>query len=520
MRRGLYCCADQPSAPLPFNPDPTYPIPVGANRADTLNAFAPDIQIARVRNWTVGFARSVSKDMAVEIRYVGNKGDNQWQRLNYNCSGSTTVTGACTGIRGETLVANGFMNEFKLAMANLQANNASGLANRAGSFAYFGSGTGTSPLPIYLAYLNGSGDYGNPAAYTSASTTWANATIAGRLAAPNPNPGSAAGDLDGNVTRSAQAQRLGYPLNFFALNPAMRDVNVTDSGAFSKYNALQFELRRRLSGGLSANVNYQYAFAYSSSFDGFSFGRAWTQSANVATRSRCSGTGRCRRPEPAVRPRHPPVLDAIVGGWSVNGVGRLQTSSRTSATCTVRMSKSEFRTTSNTSSRTSTGIDSLMLPDDDLNTPRVHEQHHAERLLGEPGRPRPCLAPANSASCIQVKEGTARRAAGDSRRGSSASISVTKRFGVGAREHRSAVRRAERDGHAELAVTGRPPRMAVTAASFSRVTAAYTTQQHHDPGGRVGQLMFHSPGNHRRASRGRPSTAPVRPRAAPALVRG
>ena len=44
-----------------FNPDPTYPIAVGANRADSLNAFAPDIEIARVRNWMVGFARSISQ---------------------------------------------------------------------------------------------------------------------------------------------------------------------------------------------------------------------------------------------------------------------------------------------------------------------------------------------------------------------------------------------------------------------------------------------------------------------------
>ena len=77
------------------------------NRADNLNAFAPDIKIARVRNWTVGFARSISRDMAVEIRYIGNRGDNEWSSINYNT------------IRGENLVANGFMNEFKLAMANL-----------------------------------------------------------------------------------------------------------------------------------------------------------------------------------------------------------------------------------------------------------------------------------------------------------------------------------------------------------------------------------------------------------------
>src|SRR5688572_10191893 len=139
-----------------FNPDPSYPIAIRSNRADSLNAFAPDIEIARVRNWMVGFARSIGKDMAVEIRYVGNRGDNEWGSINYNCQ--TSNASGCTAIRGENLVANGFMDEFKLAMRNLQANNASGAASRAGSFAYFGAGTGTTPLPIYLAYLNGSRD--------------------------------------------------------------------------------------------------------------------------------------------------------------------------------------------------------------------------------------------------------------------------------------------------------------------------------------------------------------------------
>ena len=184
--------------PLPFNPDPTYPIAVGANRADNLNAFTPDIQIARVQTWTVGFARSISNSMAFEIRYIGNRGDNEWSSINYNCG--TTNSNNCTGIRGENLVANGFLNEFKQAMTNLQANNASGVANRAGSFAYFGQGSGTSPLPIYLAYLNGRTDAGNPAAYglgangqtINPSTTYANSAIAGRLAGPNPNPNGAA----------------------------------------------------------------------------------------------------------------------------------------------------------------------------------------------------------------------------------------------------------------------------------------------------------------------------------------
>ena len=103
-----------------------------ANRADSMYAFAPDVQIGRAQTWNVGFQRAITKDMAVEIRYVGTKGTNQWSELDWN------------GIRGENLVANGFMNEFKAAMTNLAANNAAG-GSRAGSFAYFGPGTGTNP---------------------------------------------------------------------------------------------------------------------------------------------------------------------------------------------------------------------------------------------------------------------------------------------------------------------------------------------------------------------------------------
>ena len=88
--------------------------------------------------------------MALEVRYLGTRGSNQWSDLDWNA------------IRGENIVANGFLDEFKLAMANLTANNAAALAdpakygNRKGSFAYFGPGT--NPLPIYLAYFTGKTD--------------------------------------------------------------------------------------------------------------------------------------------------------------------------------------------------------------------------------------------------------------------------------------------------------------------------------------------------------------------------
>ncbi len=471
-----------------FNPDPTYPIAVGANRADNLNAFAPDIKIARVRNWTAGFARSISKDMAVEIRYVGNKGDNQWSSINYNA------------IRGDNLVANGFLNEFKLAMGNLAANNASGVSSRTGSFAYFGSGTGTAPLPIYLAYLNGSRDVTNPAAYTNAATTWANSAIAARLVAPNPNPTASAVDLDGNLTRRTSALAAGLPANFFVPNPAVNGNNVTDSGAFSDYHAMQLELRRRLSGGLSANVNYQYAFAEGgSAFDGFSFGRTMTQTGNVRHAIKMQGdwtlpVGRGQRFAGNVNP----VINTLIGGWSFSAVGRVQTVMQDLGNVRlVGMSKDElqdmYKYYFKTNATTGRG-EVWMLPDDViLNTRRAFStitttiDGYSTSLGAPTGK---YIAPANSASCIQVRSGDC------APRNTFLLAPWFNRFDVGG------IKRFDIGGSKNVEVrfdvlnvlntpNFNPVANPGTGATIFQVTSAYTDASNtYDPGGRIGQLMF------------------------------
>jgi len=97
----------------------------------------------------------------------------------------------------------------------------------------------------------------------------------------NPQPEASAGDLDGTLSRRDLAARAGLPANFFVINPDVDDANVTDSGAYSDCHALQIELRRRLSKGLQANVNYQYALAGGSAFLGFQYGRVLNPTANV-----------------------------------------------------------------------------------------------------------------------------------------------------------------------------------------------------------------------------------------------
>lgn len=487
----------------PFAATPTYPIAVRTGRADSLNGFAPDLKIGSAHTWTASLQRSIGRDMAVEARYIGTYGMNQWSQLDYNCS--TSTSGQCTTIRGEVLQANGFLNEFRSAMANLQANNAAGGA-RAGSFAYFGPNTGTAPLPIYLAYLNGSRDAGNPAAYTGGTNTWANSTIAQRLSPANPNPNAAAAtDLEGTASRRTNAIAAGLPANFFLLNPDAGTVNVYDSGAFSDYHALQLELRRRLSKGLSANVNYQYALERGSAFDGFSFGRTMVDQANVRHAIKVQGdwtipVGRGQRYGSDMHP----ILQGVAGGWSVNGVGRFQ--ARTINLGNVRlvgMSKKELQDMYKFDIRIdpATGLNTVyMLPDDViLNTRRAYSvsnttlNGYSESLGAPEGR---YIAPANSGSCLQVRSGDCAprtlllRAPWFSR----VDLGVTKQFPIAGRanfELRIDILNLFDNINFDPVGSAGTNQAAGTRADIFQTSTAYTDSSNtYDPGGRLGQIAF------------------------------
>jgi hypothetical protein len=471
----------------PFAESPSFPIAIRSGRQDDLNGFAPDLKIGAASTWTIGVQRSITRDMAMELRYVGTYGQSQWSTLNYNA------------IRGENLVANGFIDEFRLAMENLQANNASGIASRRGSFAYFGSGSGTNPLPIYLAYLNGRTDATNPGAYSGGSSTWTNSTLAGRLVSSSPAPVSAGGDLDNSASRRANALRAGFPANFFVPNPDVDDVNVTDSGAFSDYHALQFEVRRRLSRGLSANVNYQYALEGGSAFDGFSFGRTMIPTANVrhAIKTQWDWTVPVGRGQRFGSNMHP-VLDGVLGGWSLNGVGRIQ--ARMVNLGNVRlvgMTHDELQDMYSFDIRENpdTGQRSVfMLPADViLNTRRAFSistttlDGYSTSLGAPEGR---YIAPANSATCLEIRDGDCAprtvllRAPWFSR----FDIGVTKKFPFKGRtnfEVRLDILNVF--DNINFNPVGNPG----DDADIFEVTSAYTDASNtYDPGGRLGQLMF------------------------------
>ncbi|HYN08850.1 MAG TPA: carboxypeptidase-like regulatory domain-containing protein [Vicinamibacterales bacterium] len=383
----------------PFPETATYPIPARPQRLDSLSLFHPDIEIASARTWTVGLQRALSRNMAVEVRYVGTRGVNQWATINYN---------------ERNLIENGFLNEFKLAMANLAANNASGITGRVGSFAYFGDNSGTRPLPIYLAYISGRTNFNDPLAYNS--TNWSNTDFTNDLVRTNPAPGNSAADLDGNNGRRNNAIAAGYAANFFVVNPAVANVNVTDSGAFSDYHALQVEVRRRLSRGLSVNANYQYAVEGSSSFQGLHFGRVMIPEDNVrhAIKMQWNWSIPVGRGYRFGTDMHP-ILNGILGNWDFTGAARIQ--ARTLDFGNVRLvgmtakdlqDLYSFRIIDDPNPDNPGRKLVTMLPEDViLNTRRAFETSTTTPTgysdLGVPeGR---YIAPASSEGCIQLRAG-------------------------------------------------------------------------------------------------------------------
>ena len=273
-------------------------------------AFDPNLQVPYSQTWTAGWQRKLTSDMAFEARYVGTRSLQSWQTYNFN---------------EVNIVENGFLEEFRLAQQNLQANLAAG---RGANFRYYGAGTGTSPLPIFLAYLAGRTDTTNTSAY--GSSLFASSTFVNELATFNPDPHGAANSLDADSGRRANALRAGLPANFLVANPNyLGGAELIGNGGYTKYNGLQLELRKRLSQGLQFNASYVLGRALTS--ERYSLRtprRSVLQTGNeggVTHALKANWTyelpfGQGRRFGAGAGP----ILDRVIGGWSFDGIARIQ----------------------------------------------------------------------------------------------------------------------------------------------------------------------------------------------------
>lgn len=292
-----------------FPKTPAYPLTGAPFVAITnsANVYDPNLKVPYVQSWTFGIQREVAKDMALEVRYVGNRSLRGWTEYNLN---------------EVNIVENGFLNEFKLAQANLRANIAAGRGN---TFAYTGA-AGTSPLPIIAGYFNGlrGADLNNPARYTSAQFT--NTTFVNLLALNNPTPATFATNLYNDAGRRANAAAAGLPANLFLVNPGLQGgTSFTGNGGYARYDSLQLELRSRMRGGVMVQGNYVFAKSFSSarvslraprvnSMGGtlrHAFKMNWAYELPIGRgKALFGGAGKW--------------LDRVAGGWEFHGTARIQ----------------------------------------------------------------------------------------------------------------------------------------------------------------------------------------------------
>ncbi len=390
--------------PPDFADTPSYPIAV--QPGDVIGGFDPDLKTGLVHSWNIGLQREIFKDTVVEARYVGTRGRNLWRRY---------------GLNEVNVLENGFLSEFRQAQANLAANQAAGRGN---TFAFFGQGTGTQPLPTMLGFFTGSRANADSAATYAGVAQFSNTA---RLTQLNPNfanPVGFATTLQNTFLANGVAS--GLPLNFFVVNPTagllgggVQSVTLTTNDVDTWYDAMQLELRRRFSGGLLLQASYTWSKSLSNLY-------ASSQSSlgqPLTLRSENEALERYRAPQDITHGfkanwiyefpfgRGKWLLDGsngltnhLVGGWEWHGTARVQ-SGRPFALGNVQLVGMDVKELQEAvDARKQPNRTVTFLPDDIiLNTRRAFNVSANGAGFGALGAPTGrYIAPANSNGCVQA----------------------------------------------------------------------------------------------------------------------
>lgn len=288
-------------------PQPQFQVPrtidqnIALDPASALFTIDPNFRTPYVQQWNIGYEREIMRDTAVEIRYVGNHGIKLTRGIDIN------------QVR---IFGNGFIEDFRRAQFNLANCNrlnptAAQCANR-------------QPLQLLPRF-------GLAGFLTSG-------TVIGFVR--NGEVGELASFYYLNRDFFLNGANGGDPSltpSFFAgANPNAFVVDVIGNGSYSNYHGLQAEIRRRLSRGLYFQANYSFSKALSD-FEGSqtSFSPLLDNATGgVVEKRRISddithvikanavyelpfGSGKRFLNDGG-------VVNAVFGGWSLNGIFRWQ----------------------------------------------------------------------------------------------------------------------------------------------------------------------------------------------------
>jgi hypothetical protein len=234
---------------------PAYPLTPTFTDNASANAFTPTLKTPYVISFSGSIQRELNKDTVVEVGYVGNRGHQLLRQFNLN---------------EVNIIENGFASEFDNARKNLAAN----IAGGCGTTFKFSTCAGTVPLPLFLAFFQGSSANANlTSTYTSSRFT--SSTFTSRMVPGNLQAIGTAGVLAarGNTTAAGvpymtNANAAGLASNFFVVNPVEFNNFGAGNGSFivnndgkTWYDSVTVEVRRRMAKGLLASFNFTFAKA-------------------------------------------------------------------------------------------------------------------------------------------------------------------------------------------------------------------------------------------------------------------
>ena len=309
---------------------PAYPLTPGFSDNASANGFLPNLKTPYVISYSGSIQREITKDMVLEIGYIGNRGHQLLRQFNVN---------------EVNIIENGFAAEFDNARRNLAINVAGGC----GTTFRLSTCAGTVPLPLFLAFFQGSSANANlPATYTS--SRFASATFTSRMVPSNLQALGTAGILAQRVQVAANgnpymanANAAGLPSNFFVVNPVQFNNFGAGNGSFlvnndgkTWYDAMTIELRRRMSKGILASFNYTFAKALGNEYVSSSI--AFLQPATIRNTWRNkvaspfdiqqSLKGSFIVEMPVGQGRHflgnsHGIVNGFLGNWTINGTLRI-----------------------------------------------------------------------------------------------------------------------------------------------------------------------------------------------------
>lgn len=297
----------------------------------TLGYVNPNLVTPYVQNWTLGIQREIPGHTVIEVRYIGNKSSHMWHYQNLNEA---------------NIFENGFLPQFIQAQQNLSINQANGKGN---TFANNGL-PGQAAMPIFDAAFGANGSFGPLAAssgYTNSTfITDLQQGVAGTMAnslssTTSTSPGYYCRLVGSNFAPCASAgftNKTAYPLNFWTPNPFASGLEYQDSNGNNNYNGLQIEARKSLGHGLSFTANFVWSHSLGdllnsndqtatyqwftqrnghlnygpSPFDHrLAWNSFWTYELPLGKGKALNITN--------------PVLDRVVGGWTLGGVEQIAT---------------------------------------------------------------------------------------------------------------------------------------------------------------------------------------------------